>query len=121
MFGSGPTVVPHAKVGRLRLIATTGASPSRVVPDLPTVATTLPGHEVTQWYGILAPARTAPEIVTRLNAELVRALATPKVMQQLERVGASSRTSTPSEFARHIRTEIAKWNKVVKSSGIKVQ
>ncbi|HJQ64155.1 MAG TPA: tripartite tricarboxylate transporter substrate binding protein, partial [Burkholderiales bacterium] len=103
IFGSGPTVVPHAKVGRLRLIATTGTSRSKVLPELPTVDATLPGHEVTQWYGILVPAKTPAAIISRLNAELVKALATSKVMQQLERVGATGRTTTPGEFGAHIK------------------
>jgi tripartite-type tricarboxylate transporter receptor subunit TctC len=119
IFGSGPTVVPHAKVGRLRLVATTGPKRSKVLPDLPTVGETLPGHEVTQWYGILVPAKTPTDIVSRLNAELVKALATPKAIEQLERLGTTSRTTTPAEFSTHIKAEIAKWSRVVKSANIK--
>lgn len=121
IFGSSPTVVPHSKAGRLRLIATTGASRSKILPELPTVAETLPGHEVTQWYGVLAPARTPTEIISKLNTAIVKALRSPKVVQQLERLGASARTTTPTEFAMHIKAEIAKWKKVVTSSGIEVE
>jgi tripartite-type tricarboxylate transporter receptor subunit TctC len=92
IFGSGPTVVPHANVGRLRLIATTGAKRSKTLPELPTVADTLPGHEVTQWYGILVPAGTPAPIVSRLNGEIVKSLQHPKVMEQPDRVGASAAT-----------------------------
>lgn len=118
IFGTGPTVVPHAKAGRLRLIATTGGKRSKVLPDLPTVGETLPGHEVTQWYGILAPTGTPPEIVSRLNSEIKKAVANPKVAQQFTGLGATATASTPDEFAAHIKAEIAKWGKVVKSSGL---
>jgi tripartite-type tricarboxylate transporter receptor subunit TctC len=119
MFGSGPTVVPHAKVGRLRLVASTASTRSKVLPDLPIVAETLAGHEVTQWYGLLAPSGVSAEIMSRLNTELVKALATPKVVQQLERVGATARTSSPREFAAHIGAELVKWSKVVKHAALK--
>lgn len=119
IFGTGPTVVPHAKVGRLRLVATTGAKRSKVLPELPTVGATLPGHEVTQWYGILVPAKTPADIISRLHTEVVKAVGTPKVMQQLERLGAVGRTTTPQEFGAHIKAEISKWSRVVKSANIK--
>src|SRR6185295_12282211 len=72
-FGSGPSVTPHAKSGRLRLIATTGAKRSRFFPDLPTVAETVPGHEATLWYGVLAPAATPRDILSRLHAAIYAA------------------------------------------------
>lgn len=120
IFGTGPTVVPHAKAGKLRLVATTGAKRSKTLPELPTVGETLPGHEVAQWYGILAPAGTPPEILSKLNSEIVKALGNPKVVQQLAGLGASAITTTPEQFTAHIKAEIAKWGKVVKSSGIPI-
>lgn len=120
IFGTGPTVVPHAKAGKLRLIATTGGKRSKTLPELPTVGETLPGHEVTQWYGILAPAGTPPEILSKLNSEIVKALGNPNVVQQFARLGASTITTTPEQFTAHIKAEIAKWGKVVKSAGIPV-
>jgi tripartite-type tricarboxylate transporter receptor subunit TctC len=121
IFGSGPATVPHAKAGKLRLIATTGGARSKILPELPTVGDTLPGHEITQWYGILAPAGVAPDIITKLNAEIEKAVSKPEVVQQFEKLSANARTSTPQQFALLIKAEIAKWGKVVKSSGIKVE
>jgi len=118
VFGSAPTVVPHARAGKLRMIATTGPRRSKVLPELPPVAATLPGHEVTQWYGILAPAGTPAEILSKLHAEIVKAVADPKLAQQFARLGAEAVTNTPGQFAAHIKAEIAKWGKVVKSAGI---
>ena len=118
IFGSGPTVVPHARTGRLRLVATTGAKRSKTLPELPTVGDTLPGHEVTQWYGILAPAGTPSDIVAKLNSEIVKAVRNPKVVQQLAASGADAVSNTPEQFAAHIKAEIAKWGKVVKTSGV---
>lgn len=121
IFGSAPTVVPHAKAGKLRLVATTGAKRSKALPEIPTVGQTLPGHEVTQWYGILAPAGTPPEIISKLNSEIVKAWRNPIVVQQLAALGAEAVTNTPEQFAAHIKAEIAKWGKVVKASGVPLE
>ncbi len=121
IFGSGPTVVPHVKAGKLRAIATTGPKRSDVIPGLPTVGEFLPGHEVTQWYGVLAPAGTPKEIISRLHSEIIKAVRTPKVVQQLANVGAEAASNTPDEFAAYIRREMDKWGKVVKASGVPLE
>lgn len=121
IFGSAPATMPHAKGGKLRLIATTGSTRSKLLPELPTVGATLLGHEITQWYGILAPAGVSPVIITKLHAEIVKALANPAVAQQFEKLSTSARTATPQQFAAHIKAEIVKWSKVVKNSGIEVE
>ena len=118
MFGTGPTVVPHAKAGRLRLIATAGDKRSKALPELPTVKETLPGVEVSAWYGLLAPAGTPREIISRLNAETVKALANPKVQQQIANAGAEAASNTPEEFAALIKTDLARWAKAVKATGL---
>ena len=120
-FGSGPSVVPFAKAGRLRAIATTGAKRSRTIPGLPTVGETLPGHVAVQWFGILAPAGTPQEIVLKLHAVIAKALGAAKVVQQLAAVGAEPVSDSPQEFAAHLRAEIAKWGKVVKAAGISLE
>lgn len=118
MFGTGPTVVPHAKAGRLRLIATAGGKRSKSLPELPTVAETLPGVEVSAWYGVLAPAGTPKEIISKLNAETVKAIADPKVVQQISNAGAEAVSSTPEEFSAYIKAELARWGKAIKATGI---
>ena len=116
-FGSGPSVTPHAKTGRLRLIATAGAKRSRIFANLPTVGETVPGHEASLWYGFLAPAGTPKDIITKLNAAIVAAGRTPRVIEQLAAVGMESVNSSPEAFTTFMRAEIAKWRKVVRASG----
>ncbi len=119
-FGSGPSVSPHAKSGKLRMLATTGTKRSRFFPDLPTVGETVPGHEGRLWYGILAPAGTPKEVITTLNKAIVTAGRTPKVVDQLSAVGMESVNNSPAEFTAFIKAEIAKWGRVVKASGTPV-
>jgi len=118
MFGTGPTVVPHAKAGRLRLIATAGGTRSKSLAELPTVAETLPGVEVSAWYGVLAPTGTPHEIISKLHAETVKAIASPKVQQQISNAGAEAVSSTPEEFSAYIKAELARWGKAIKATGL---
>lgn len=121
MFGTGPTVVPHAKAGRLRLIAI--ASPKRVpaMPDLPTIAETVPGVEISAWYGLIVPAGTPKDIIARLHAETVKAVADPKVAAMIRNAGGDPVTNTPAEFSAHIKAEIARWAKAVKAANLPLQ
>lgn len=118
MFGTGPTVVPHGRAGKLRLIATAGGKRSKTLPNLPTVAETLPGVEVSAWYGVLAPVGIPREIVSKLHAETVKASADPKVIQQFSNAGAEAVSSTPEEFSAYIKAEHTRWGKAVKATGI---
>ena len=117
-FGGAPTIAGYRNSSKLRLIATTGPRRSKSFPGLPTIGETLPGYAVTQWLGVLAPATTPNEIVSRLHAEIVKVVSNPKVSAQLENVGADPTTTTPAEFLAYIKSEIAKWSRVVKASGI---
>jgi tripartite-type tricarboxylate transporter receptor subunit TctC len=117
MFGSGPSVVPHARNGKLRMLATTGLK--RSIPELPTVAEIIPGYDVTQWYGLLVPAGTPKEIVDRLSREIARAIANPKVNQLYVNLGTQPVANTPEQFAAFIKSETAKWAKVIRTANIK--
>jgi tripartite-type tricarboxylate transporter receptor subunit TctC len=116
MFGSGPSVVPHIDAGKLRALATTG--PKRSIKDLPTMAEILPGYEVTQWYGILVPAATPKDIVSRLHKEIAAVVANPKHAQALVKLGTQPLSMTPDEFAAFIKSETAKYAKVIKAANI---
>lgn len=122
LIGGMSSVMPHIKAGRLRAVGVTGAQRSVAAPEVPTIAeTVLPGFEATAWYGALAPAGTPRPIVIRLHSEFAKALALPEVKQRLENLGFEIVASPPDVFAAYIKTEIAKWAKVVKASGAKAQ
>lgn len=121
LLGTGPTVVPLADAGRLRLIATASPQRSKMSPALPTISETLPGIEVSAWYGILVPAGTPKDVVTRLHAEIVKAIGTPKVAQQIAKVGLQPVTSSPEELSAYIKAELARWGEVVKATGLPPQ
>ena len=114
------TGMPQIRAGRLRPLGISSAVRSAVVPEIPTVAEAgLPGFESVQWYGMLAPAQTPREIVTRLHAEMVRVLQMPEVKERIAGDGADPVGNTPDEFARYIQAELVKWAKVAREAGIK--
>ncbi len=118
MFSPSSSVLPHVKTGRLRALAVTTASRLPSLPDLPTVAESgLKGYETITWFGFVAPAKTPPAIVTRLNAEIVKVLALPEVRNPFAIQGIEVLGGTPEQFASYIRDEIAKWAKVIRLSG----
>ncbi len=118
MFSTLPPALPYVKAGKLRALGVTGIVRSSLVPDLPTISEAgLKGYEITQWWGMLAPARTPPEVVVRLNADINRVLRQPELVQQFAALGADPGANTPEWFAAYIRSETAKWAKVVKASG----
>ena len=120
LFATMPTVLPHAKAGKLRALATIGAARSAAAPELPTVAESLPGFEVNNWIGLFAPAGTPPEIVRRWNGEVMRIMQSPEIQARLPAEGARFSPNSPDEFAAFVKSEIAKWAPVVKASGAKV-
>jgi tripartite-type tricarboxylate transporter receptor subunit TctC len=121
MFDNLPSALPHIKAGKLRALAVTSAQRAPVLPDVPTIAEAgLPGFEASSWFGVLAPAGTSPAIVAKLNAEIAKWLASPEAKEKLQGQGANVAGGPPEEFTKHIAAETAKWAKVVKESGAKV-
>jgi tripartite-type tricarboxylate transporter receptor subunit TctC len=121
LFATMPTVLPHAKAGKLRALATIGAARSAAAPELPTIAETLPGFEVNNWVGLFAPTGTPPEIVQRWNAEVQRTMQSPQIQARLPAEGARFIPTTPEQFGVFVKEEIAKWAPVVKASGARVE
>jgi tripartite-type tricarboxylate transporter receptor subunit TctC len=121
MFENMLSMLPNAKSGKVRALAVTGTKRSAAMPEVPTVAESLPGFSAVGWYGVLAPAGTDAAIVNKLSAEINRILKLPEVSERLSSLGAEPAGSTPEEFAAHIRTEIAKWGKVVRDSGARIE
>jgi tripartite-type tricarboxylate transporter receptor subunit TctC len=116
------TGVPHVKSGKVRAIAVTGAKRAEAVPDVPTVAEAgVKGYAATNWYGMLAPAGTPQPIIDRHNRELVAALKSPEVIQQLKDQGIDAAPTSAAEFAKFIAVEENKWVPIIKKSNIKVE
>jgi tripartite-type tricarboxylate transporter receptor subunit TctC len=112
--------MPHVKDGRLRALAVTGEHRSAAAPELPTVAEAgVPGYAATSWQGVLAPAGTPRDVIGRLNTEFVRVLKLPEVQKVLGDQGYEIEGGTPERFAIFIKSEIAKWTKVVKAAKLK--
>ncbi len=124
MFDNLPSSMQQIKAGKLKPLAVTSAKRSSALPDVPTVeeagGAALKGFEASSWFGLLAPAGTPPDIVARIQQESAKALASPAVREKLEAQGAIPGGNTPAEFARMIADEHAKWARVVKASGAKV-
>ena len=113
------TGMPQIRAGRLRPLGITSAARSPIVPDIPTVAEAgLPGYESVQWYGMLAPARTPRDIITRLHGEATRVLQQPEIKARFAGDGADPVGSSPEEFTRYIQSELTKWAKVARDAGI---
>jgi tripartite-type tricarboxylate transporter receptor subunit TctC len=119
-FCTLPSVFAQAKQGRLRALAVTTARRTSAAPDIPTVAEAgVPGFEMSQWYGLLAPAATPGAVIERLNAEIAKALKHPELRTRLQAEGAEPSGSSPQEFGAFFKAEIAKWTRVVQKAGIR--
>ncbi len=119
-FQSVSFSMPLAKSGKVKALATTGATRLRAAPDLPAVAETIPGYESGTWYGLFAPAGTPTQVVAKLHAEVIKVLHTPQVRERLTRNGAEIAGTTPEQFTAKLKSDIAKWGEIVTASGARI-
>lgn len=119
LFSAGTQTLPHVKASKLRLLAVTEAKRSPLLPDVPTVAETVPGYELSVWYGAFGPAGMPPALVTRLNQEINRIMSLPEVKAQMNAIGVETATSTPQQFATILRRDADRYGKLIRELGIK--
>jgi tripartite-type tricarboxylate transporter receptor subunit TctC len=119
-FSSIPSILSHVQSGRVRSLGVGLAKRLPSLPDIPTIAESgLPGYEAYSWGGMVAPAKTPPAVVSRLNREIMAILKQPDVVDQLTREGTLPNPDTPERFAAYIKADIEKWTRVVRNAGIK--
>ena len=117
-----PPYLPQVKAGKIRGLAVSSVKRAAVLPDLPTIAeSAVPGYNSGSWFGLVAPAGTPRPVIEKLAVETQRVLKLPDVAERVASLGAESVGSTPEQFAAHIKTEIAKWAKVIKEAGVELQ
>jgi tripartite-type tricarboxylate transporter receptor subunit TctC len=120
MFDNTPNVLSHVKAGKLKALGVSSKKRTPFAPEIPTVDEAgVPGYDVGVWFGVLAPAGTPPEIVNRLNAEMVKILTSPAIKERFGKQGVEVVASTPAQFSTHLRSEVARWKKVVDDAHIK--
>jgi tripartite-type tricarboxylate transporter receptor subunit TctC len=120
-FTAGTQSLEHVKAGKLRLLAVTESKRSSLLPDVPTVSETVPGYEMSVWYGAFGPAGMPPAIVVRLNAEISRILFLPDVKKRMEDIAVEVAKMTPEELTTLTRNDAEKWGKLIKELGIVAQ
>jgi tripartite-type tricarboxylate transporter receptor subunit TctC len=121
LFSDMPIALPHAKSGKLRALAVTGAQRTPLVPGMPTVAEAgVPGYELVNWWGIFAPRGVPQPIAAKLNAEIVRAHALPDLRERYANLGVEATSSTAAEFTAYIKAEAARFAKILQQTGVKL-
>jgi tripartite-type tricarboxylate transporter receptor subunit TctC len=120
MFDNTPNVLPHVRTGRLKALAISSKTRAPSAPEVPTVDEAgVPGYEVNVWFGVLTVAGTPPEVVQRLNTEMVKILNSAEIKERFGKVGVDVVASTPEYFSKYLKAEVDRWAKVVKDAGIK--
>jgi tripartite-type tricarboxylate transporter receptor subunit TctC len=121
MFDNIPGSIGHIRTGKVRALGVTAAKRVAALPDVPTIGETVPGYEVSIWYGIAAPRGTPPEIVEKLNQAVNAVLAYPRLQARLAELGGEPMPMTPAEFGKLVAEETEKWGKVIRAANIKVE
>jgi tripartite-type tricarboxylate transporter receptor subunit TctC len=121
IFDNMPSILSHVRAGSLRGLAVTTKDRVGVVPEIPTIAETVPGFDVFSWFGFFVPAKTPPDVIARINADTNAALVYPAVKSRFEDLGAVPKGSTPTELAVFLKSETDKWGPVIKEARIKVE
>jgi tripartite-type tricarboxylate transporter receptor subunit TctC len=121
IFDNMPPSLPHIRAGKLRALAVTTATRSEALPEVPTVAETVPGYEASAFYGMSAPKGTPPEVIDKLNQEINAALADPKVKARLAELGGILIPGSPADFGKLVAAETDKWAKVIKEGGVSLE
>jgi len=117
-FSTMPPIIPHIRAGRVKALAVTKDKRAAVLPDVPTIAETVPGYSMSTWYGAVAPAKTSRDIVLKLNQEMLKALAAPDVRERLASLGADIVATSPEETAAIFKADIAKYTRVAQAAKI---
>lgn len=118
LFSAATQTLPHVQAGRLRMLGVTEARRSRLLPDVPTVGETIPGYEMAVWYGVLGPKGMPRELVALLNQEINRAMASPEVSGRLGVIGVEAMAETPEAFAATLRSDAARWSRIIRDLNI---
>ena len=120
MFDNTPNVLPHVKAGKLRALGVSSKTRSQFAPDVPSVDEAgVPGYDVTVWFGVLTVAGTPPDIVKRLNTEMVKILTSPEVKERISKSGVDVVAGTPEHFSGFLKAEVSRWAKVIQEANIK--
>jgi len=121
-IGAANTLLPHIKDGKLRLLAVAGSERYPTLPDVPTIAEAgVPGFALNTWLGVIMAARTPPEIVAKVNADVTRILQTPDIKARFAAIGIDVTTTSPESFAELVREDYARWGKIIREAGIKTE
>ena len=120
-FSTMPPIIPHIRAGRVKALAVTKDQRAAVLPDVPTIAETVPGYSMSTWYGAVAPAKVPRDIVVKLSQEMLKALAAPEVKERLAALGADIVASSPEETAAIFKADVAKYAKVAKAANIQAE
>ena len=120
IFLNIPSALPLAKSGRVRAIGITSKTRSELLPDVPTIAETVPGYDAGSWHGFFAPAGTPAPVVAMLSTELRKAINTPQVRDKLKADGVNVVANSPGEFTAFVKSEIDKWAKIIRTANVKL-